>query len=213
MNKNPQIFHGEWWVPAVADYNTRMNFPEPKQLMGHEKKYTGTLTYYGNEDSVLELLHVPSTSHYSHYGQNNVMWGSDRNGNRFTLFNVAVREDPRVDMSSIHFVVGVILIGAHVMSIDDRQWKKCVVRFEFLNNWLFNETRKYLTPKLIDNTYHLDAAIGNKTLLEAAVEKELQWKLENNISVAEDVRGITIIKNPFLNIEASNPISLKAIFK
>lgn len=213
MNKNPQIFHGEWWVPAVADYNTRMNFPEPEQLMGHEKKYTGTLTYYGNEDSVLELLHVPSTSHYSHYGQNNVMWGSDRNGNRFTLFNVAVREDPRVDMSSIHFVVGVILIGAHVMSIDDRQWKKCVVRFEFLNNWLFNETRKYLTPKLIDNTYHLDAAIGNKTLLEAAVEKELQWKLENNISVAEDVRGITIIKNPFLNIEASNPISLKAIFK
>lgn len=213
MSQKPHIYHGEWWVPAVADYNTRMNFPEPEQLMGHEKKYTGTLTYYGNEDSVLELLHVPSTSHYSHYGQNNVMWGSDRNGNRFTLFNVAVREDPRVDMSSIHFVVGVILIGAHVMSIDDRQWKKCVVRFEFLNNWLFNETRKYLTPKLIDNTYHLDAAIGNKTLLEAAVEKELQWKLENNISVAEEVRGITIIKNPFLNIEASNPISLKAIFK
>ena len=196
MSKKPQIYHGEWWVPAVADYNTRMNFPEPEQLMGHEKKYTGTLTYHGNEDSVLELLHVPSTSHYSHYGQNNVMWGSDRNGNRFTLFNVTVREDPRVDMSSIHFVVGVILIGEHVLSIDDKLWKKCVVRFPYLNNWLFYETKKFLTPTFIDNSYRLDAPIGRKALLEAVLEQGLKWKISNEIEVHEDVKGISIKKNP-----------------
>lgn len=213
MNTKPQIYHGEWWVPAVADYNTRMNFPEPEQLMGHEKKYTGTLTYYGNEDSVLELLHVPSTSHYSHYGQNNVMWGSDRNGNRFTLFNVTVREDPRVDMSSIHFVVGVILIGEHVLSIDDKLWKKCVVRFPYLNNWLFYETKKFLNPTFIDNSYRLDVSIGRKALLEAVLEQGLKWKISNEIEVHEDVKGISIKKNPLLEIETSESISLKTGLK
>lgn len=31
MTNNPQIYHGEWWVPAVADPDTCMNFFEPKQ--------------------------------------------------------------------------------------------------------------------------------------------------------------------------------------
>ena len=37
MSTNPQIFHGEWWVPALADRDTRMVFPEPEQMMGSEK--------------------------------------------------------------------------------------------------------------------------------------------------------------------------------
>ena len=83
MNNNPLIYHGEWWVPAVADYDTRMNFIEPKQMMGHETKYTGTLTYYGDKDSILELYHVPSNFHSKHYCQNEVIWGKDANGHVF----------------------------------------------------------------------------------------------------------------------------------
>ena len=213
MNNSPQIYHGEWWVPAVTDYNTRMVFPEPEKMMGKEKKYTGTLTYYGDKNTTLELYHVPSDSHSSHYANNHVIWGRDANGLVFTLFNVAMKAKIGFDMVSIDFVVGVALIGKHVLSADDILWKRCIVRFDYLNNWLFNETRKYITPTLIDNTYHLDAAIGNKNQLEVTIEKGLNWKLENSIRVSEDIQGITISKNPFLEIEASKPISLKTMLK
>lgn len=213
MNNSPQIYHGEWWVPAVADYNTRMVFPEPEKMMGKEKKYTGTLTYYGDKNTTLELYHVPSDYHSSHYANNHVIWGRDANGRVFTLFNVAMKAKIGFDMVSIDFVVGVALIGKHVLSADDILWKRCIVRFDYLNNWLFNETRKYITPTLIDNTYHLDAAIGNKNQLEVTIEKGLHWKLENSIRVSEDIQGITISKNPFLEIESSKPISLKTMLK
>ena len=213
MNTNPQIYHGEWWVPAVADYDTRMNFFEPEKMMGHEKKYTGTLTYYGDKDTSLELYHVPSNFHSRHYYENKVMWGIDANGHVFTLFNVMVKEQRMGDLTCTKFVVGLILTGEHILTVNDKLWKKCVVHFDYLNNWLFNETRKYINPTLIDNTYHLDAAIGNKTQLEVTIEEGLHWKLENSIRVSEDVRGISISKNPFLEIEASKPISLKTILK
>lgn len=213
MNKNPQIFHGEWWVPAVADRDTRMIALHPEQMMGHEKKYTGTLAYYGDENSTLELYHVPSNLTSSHYVYNKVIWGKDANGRIFTLFNVVMKEERGFDMTSIKFVVGVVLIGEQILSTDEKQWIRSIVRFDYLNNWLFNETRKCINPTLIDNTYHLDAAIGNKTQLGVTIEEGLHWKLENNIRVSEDIRGISISKNPFLEIEASTPFSLKTILK
>ncbi len=213
MNNSPQIYHGEWWLPAVADYNARMIYLEPEKMMGQEKKYTGTLTYYGDMDTTLELYHVPSDYHSSHYANNNVIWGRDANGHVFTLFNVMMKTKIGFDMATVDFVVGAALIGKHVLSADNILWKKCVVRFDYLNNWLFNETRKYITPTLIDNTYHLDVPMGNKTQLEAVIEDGIQWKLENSIRVAEDVLGISISKNPFLEIEASKPVSLKTMLK
>lgn len=213
MNNSPQTYHGEWWVPAVADRNTRVVFPEPGIMMGLEKKYTGTLTYYGDKNTILELYHVPSDYHSSHYANNNVIWGRDANGHVFTLFNVMLNSAIGFDMASVDFVVGVVLIGKHVLSADDILWKRCIVSFDYLNNWLFNETRKHITTTFINNTYHLDAAIGIKNQLEVAIEKGLSWKLENSIRVSEDVQGISISKNPFLEIETSKPISLKMMLK
>ncbi len=213
MNTNPQIYHGEWWVPAVADHNTCMFAHHPERMMGLEDKYMGTLTYYGDKDSTLELYRVPSNVHSRHYYENKVMWGKDANGHIFTLFNVSLAEQPMGDFTCTKFVVSIILMGEHVLSVNDKLWKKCVVRFDYLNNWLFNETRKYLNPTLTDNTYHLNAPIGNKTQLEVNIEDGLHWKLENSIRVSEDVRGISISKNPFLKIEALKTISLTTILK
>ena len=213
MNTNPQTYHGEWWVPAVADHDICMVALNPEQMMGLEKKYTGTLTYYGDEDSVLELYRVSSSLTSSHYVNNRVMWGKDANGRIFTLFNVVMKEKHGFDISSIEFVVGAILIGGHVLSIDGKFSKKCVVRFPYLNNWLFYETKKYLNPIFVDSSYKLDAAFGRKTLLEVVLEQGLLWKISNDINIAEDVRGISIKKNPLLEIESSEPISLKSVLK
>ena len=124
MNNSPQTYHGEWWVPAVADYNARMIYLEPEKMMGQEKKYTGTLTYYGDKNTTLELYHVPSDYHSSHYANNNVIWGRDANGHVFTLFNVMMKTKIGFDMAAVDFVVGVVLIGKHVLSVDDILWKR-----------------------------------------------------------------------------------------
>ena len=57
---SPQIFHGEWWVPATEAYNTNVIGHNPNQMMGRRAKYTGTLTYHGDKDAILELYHYPS---------------------------------------------------------------------------------------------------------------------------------------------------------
>ena len=213
MNTNPQIYHGEWWVPALADRDTRMVYPEPENMMGHEKRYTGTLTYYGDADTTLELYRVPSNFHSRHYYENQVMWGIDANGHIFTLFNVLMKEHRMGDFTCTKFVVSLILMGEHVLSVNDELWKKCVVRFDYLNNWLFNETKKYINPTIDNNTFHLDVARGNKILLDVSIEDGLNWKLGNRIIVSEDIRGISINKNTFLEIETSKPISFTTIIK
>ena len=48
MNTNPQIYHGEWWVPALVDRDPRMVYPEPEKMMGHEKRYMGIKTAHWN---------------------------------------------------------------------------------------------------------------------------------------------------------------------
>ena len=36
MDSN-RIYHGEWWVPAIYDYDTRMLALKPEKSIGHEK--------------------------------------------------------------------------------------------------------------------------------------------------------------------------------
>ena len=208
MTNNPQIYHGEWWVPAVADPDTCMIAFNPEQMMGHETKYTGTLTYYEDKDCTLELYHVPSNFHSRHYCQNEVIWGRDANGHIFTLFNVMMIEKRLPDFTNTKFTVGLILIGEHVLSMNEMWSKKCRVHFPYLNNWLFYETKKYITPLLNYNEYHLNASIGGLKLLEVEIEKGVFWRLFHNIKVAESIEGITINKTPFLDINSSKPSSL-----
>lgn len=213
MSKYPQIFHGEWWVPAVADYNTRMLALQPEQMMGLENKYTGTLTYYGDAETSLELYHVPSNFHSRYYYENEVMWGKDANGHIFTLFNVSLKEPRLGDFTCTKFTVSIILMGEHVLSINDEIWKKSVVRFDHLNNWLFNETKKYINFIKDNNAFHLDAARGNRVQLDATIEDGLHWKLGSRITVSEDLGEISFSQNTFLEVEASKPISFTTITK
>lgn len=213
MSKNPQIFRGEWWVPAVVDRDTCMNFPYPEEMMGREKKYTGTLTYYGNEDAILEFLHVPSNYRFHFYSNNPVIWGSDANGRDFTLFGVVSKDKPKEDFTNTRFVVGMILIGEHVLSVDKEWSNKCIVHLPYLNNWLFYETRKFINPALIDNTYLLNAALRDKDLLNVELDDGLFWKLCHNIKVEETISGLSIKKTPYFEIETSKPISIYNFLK
>ena len=125
--KNSQPYHGEWWIPAEVHPDNYGIYPMVHK--GMEARYTGTLTYHDNEDTILELYHVPSHFHSKQFAHNPVIWGRDANGHTFTLFNVWMREQRLGDFSKTTFVVSMILVGEHVISMDDAHFSKCIVSF------------------------------------------------------------------------------------
>ena len=206
MNTNPQIFHGEWWVPAVADHNTRMNVFDPKKMMGLEKKYTGTLTYYGDKNATLELYHVPSNFHSSHYHQNKVMWGIDANGHIFTLFNVLMKEQRIGDFTCTKFVVSLILMGEHVLSGDDACYCKCVVQFPYLRNWAFQN-------KIEGPDINIESFYTPTTLLEVQCEDGVCWRLRQYQPVERTIHDLIITHTTEFEIETSKALSVKSYLK
>lgn len=210
MNTNPQIYHGEWWVPAVADHNTRMTFPEPEQMMEHEKKYTGTLTYYEDADVTLELYHVPSNFYSKHYCQNKIVWGKDANGHIFTLFNVMMREQQIGDFSCTKFVVGLILMGEHVLSFEDTRFKSCEVHFPYLRNWAFHDN---ITRTIKDTSISYQTSLGTVKLLETINDDGACWRLWQGQTIERTIYDLNIIQTTSLEIEAIKALSIRSYLK
>lgn len=206
MTNNPQIYHGEWWVPAVADRDTRMMFLQPEGMMGHERKYTGTLTYYGDKSSSLELYHTPSNFHSRHYHQNDVIWGKDANGHIFTLFNVMMNEQQLGDFSSSKFVVSYILIGEHVLTAFDKCFGSCIVQFPYLRNWAFQN--KIKGPEM-----NLDQLLNSSLLLEARCEDDVYWRLWQYQSIERNIHDLTITQTTTLEIKALETISIRSCMR
>ena len=210
MNTNPQIFHGEWWVPAVADHDTRMIALHPEQMMGSEKKYTGTLTYYGDKNSTLELYHVPSNFHSKHYHQNEVMWGKDANGQYFTLFNVMMTEQRMGDFTCTKFVVGLILVGEQVLSNEDTRFKSCKVYFPYLRNWAFHDN---ITPSNAGTSVYFKTPFGATNLLETINDDGACWRLCQGQTIERTIHDLTIIQTTTLEIEAIKALSIRSYLK
>lgn len=210
MNNHPQIYHGEWWVPALADRDTRMVYPEPEKMMGQEKRYTGTLTYYGDTDTTLELYHVPSNFHSSHYHENEVMWGKDANGHVFTLFNVLMKEHRMGDFTCTKFVVSLILMGEHVLSIEDSRFKSCEIHFPYLRNWAFRDN---ITPSNAGTSVYFKTSYGATNLLETINNDGACWRLWQGQTIERTIHDLTIIQTTTLEIEAVRTLSIRSYLK
>lgn len=210
MNTTPQIYHGEWWVPAVADHDTRMIAFHPEQMMGHEKKYTGTLTYYGDANATLELYHVPSNFHSKHYGQNDVMWGMDANGHIFTLFNVMMKEQRMGDFTKTVFVVGLILMGEHVLSMEDTRFKSCEVHFPYLRNWAFHDN---IITSNAGTSVSFKTPYTATKLLEAIHDDGAYWRLWQCPSINRTIHDLTIKQTTEFEIEATTELSISSYLK
>lgn len=201
MKNVPQIFHGEWWVPALADYNTCMMYLDPKQMMGREKKYTGTLTYYEDGDSTLELYHVPSHYHANLSGCNEVMWGVDANGHLFSLFQLDMKDEFDGDFTCTKFVVDFILVGEFVLSMDSARFKSCVVQFPYLRNWAFRDN--LTCQKVAENYCHVLSDISHlQPLMDAEVEGGVRWLLRDRYIQNRTVYDLTITQSTEFVIEA-----------
>lgn len=210
MSNNPQIFHGEWWVPALLDPDMHSIYFDPKQAMGQETKYKGTLTYYEDKDSTLELFHYPSHFMAKLYQQNDVIWGIDANGHIFTLFNVAMKDQHLGDFTTSKFIVNLILIGDHVLSANDTRFNRCVVQFPYLRNWAFQDQ---ITKKNEDDSISFSTQLIRKKLLDAASDKGVYWSLWQYPTIDRTIHDLTITQTTEFEIEATTPCSIWTYLK
>ena len=205
MTNNPLIYHGEWWVPAVHDYDIKMTCFTPEGMMGQERKYKGTLTYHEQEGAKLELYHYPSSFFARHYSPNEVMWGKDANGNIFTLFNVAMKKEPIGDFTKIEFVVANILIGEHVISLNDTRFNICKIKFPYLRNWAFHDN---IVQSNAGKSMSFKAPIYAEKLLETTNDEGACWRLWQGQTIERSVHDLTITQSTILEIEAIKELSL-----
>ena len=116
---NPTTFHGVWWVPEEHPFL--------------EKRFSGTLTYYGDKNSILDLIHEPKSGATQINHSYEVIWGEDAGGSIYTLFGAtSVRN---MSFTTFEFVIRFILIGKHVRSLDEACFDTCMVKFPYLNHW------------------------------------------------------------------------------
>lgn len=213
MNKTPQIFHGEWWVPAVMDHDLADMFvSNPSSMMGLEQKYIGTLTYYENGDSTLEFYHVPSNFHSKLYCQNQVIWGQDTNGNIFTLFDVVMQNKDSADFTNTKFDVDLILIGEHVLSLDTALFNKCVIQFPYLRNWAFHDNLT-IHKGAVANNYVLNNISLSNYLVEAQIENELNWLLRDKQIQNKTKFDLSISQATEFVIESAKKLSIRDCLK
>lgn len=205
--KNSQPYHGEWWIPAEVHPDNNHGI-YPMVHKGMEARYTGTLTYHENEDTILELYHVPSHFHSTQFAHNSVIWGRDANGHIFTLFNVWMREQRLGDFSKTTFVVSMILVGEHVISMDDAHFSKCIVSFPYLRNWAF---RSKLRIQDESDNYHytLTDIYKEGYLTEQSVDKGIEWKLRDWYTLNVTRYELNITQDTKFMIDAPEGISVR----
>lgn len=210
MNTNPQIFHGEWWVPAELEHGLSNIALGPKQMKGLERKYTGTLTHYGDKDAILELYLVPSDYHAQFYQKNEVFWGRDANWNVFTLFGVIMQEPNRKDLSKIKFTVSLILIGDHVLSLGESKYSRCIVTYPYLTNWGFYETKDNIKFSSNIETAQLEVPYNPICIFDAPIDESSDWSLKQSNWIRQNIQGYQIMPSSFFEIRAKKPTHILA---
>lgn len=180
----------------------------PSSMRGLEQKYIGTLTYFENEDSILELYHTPSNFRANLYHYNEIIWGMDANGNIFTLFDVEMKEKPSGDITNTVFEVGFTLIGEHILSIDDARFNICIVQFPYLRNWAFHNN---LTTQIESNCccHTLTKPSMDNPFLKSEVENGVNWILFDYFFQNKTTYDLSINQETNFIIESSTGISIR----
>lgn len=152
---------GEFWNPNISD----------------SYKYIGALKV--SEQGAMELEIHQKEENYctTHYEGYDVLWGIIGDDYPVTLFNVRFRKSQ--GLSSVSFSIGYVFAGRHVASLDNALFRKCIVKFPYLKNWVCTHRTR------IDYEKKEVCLIVNKTnisqpLVDAVLEKGLRFSINED---------------------------------
>lgn len=193
MSEAPKTYHAVWWVP---DCKRRFN----------GSKHTGTLKYNGDENSTLEVYHEPSQGTvfraYEHY---DVVWGESAGGQLFSLFNLVFSSQQ--DYTKTSFNVNFILIGAHVLTLEEPCFDTCVSRFEFLKDWAFSQRITQSSTQDAED-FHLDMS-QREPLTSVEIEEGITTYLWSELSYHVTRDSLAAEQNTNYDIEIKEKGSIR----
>ena len=161
----PTSYSGTWQIPDARGMFTR--------------KFSGTLTYYGNKPSTLEVIHEPHSGFISTYKHYDVIWGEDASGLKFSLFDATCTLE--LNFSKSTFLVRYILLGKHVHSLDEPCFDCCWVKYTYLNRWALDNRFDINTPN--NHTTAISLDFGNRpAFLSVEIEDQLRLMLWGHIT-------------------------------
>ena len=192
---NPTTYYGVWQVPDVGGM--------------YPHKLSGTLTYYGDKPSTLDLIHEPRSGAVSIYHYYDVLWGEDARGVRYTLFGATMVSE--TSFSKFSFVIRFILIGKHVRSLDESCFDTCWVKFPYLNRWALDNR---ISGGVDSQHTLLSLDIGVRpAFLSVEVEDSLRLMLWGQLTDNITRFAITANQHTHLNIDTRENASLNTYLK
>jgi hypothetical protein len=191
----PTTYYGTWQIPDARGVYIR--------------KFSGTLTYYGDKPSTLEVIHEPRSGSISTYYHYDVIWGEDAGGMKFSLFDASYIQEHNFSKTS--FLIRYILLGKHVQSLDEPCFDCCWVKYTFLNRWAL-DNRFDIHPNNLITTISLD--IGNRpAFLSVEIEKRLRLMLWGNITDNINRYEISATQATNLNIDTPKNVPMTTYLK
>ena len=189
----PITYSAVWWVP------------EGSQRFS-DAKHVGTLTYYGDSHSTLEVYYDRlQGSIFRAYENYDVIWGQSAGGQIFTLFNaVLVKQE---DFSKATFEVNFILIGAHIKSLDEPCFDMCVSSFPYLRHWAMSQ--RFAEESKDDIvSFHLDMS-KRKPITSVDFEKGVRAYLWGQLSYNLTRFELSAKQTTNFNIETKGKASIR----
>lgn len=171
---NPIVYYGKWRIPQYV------NFAKSDQY----QEFMGSLYYYGDKESVLELYVEPPLRSTQIFDQGDTIYGLDVYRRRFSLFYPKLVREGEVDFRKIIFSVRYFLItewNETVGSPDDCLFHYCCVDYPSLRGWAFkNMLNWYVNLNSHSNVISWNVNDGLK--YEAEIEEGIKLSILSNIS-------------------------------
>lgn len=193
---NPTTYHGTWHVPDARGMYSRT--------------FSGSLTYYGDKPTTLELIYEPNSGSISTLGHYDVILGEDAGGIKYSLFDATwVKEQ---SFSKITFIIRYILLGKHVQSLDEPCFDTCWIKYPFLNHWALDN--RFDVSAINDRKTTISLDIGSRpAFLSANIEDGLRLMLWGHITNNLNRFDIAITQATNLNIDTPSLTSLNIYLK
>lgn len=191
--ETPIAYHGKWTIPQ---YNSLMR----KNI---NKEYMGTLYYYGDRESELELYLEPPVHHES-ISNADVVFGLDAEGRRFSMFDAEIdnsHDFRKFVLSAEYFVIG--YEPEPVKSYEDELYTRCYVEYPYLRDWAFKDV--FQQGNIINN-FSWDISKGLNFVAE--IDDGIRLKITSSETHKKENYKFCIEQTTRVLFEADQPQSI-----
>ena len=189
----PIAYHGRWCVPEYSSvYQKVIN-----------KEYMGTLYYYGNRASELELYIVPPIISES-ISDSGIVFGLDADERKFSIFGtklVHTFDSRKFVLKAECFVIG--YEAELVKSYHEKLYTLCYVEYPYLRNWAF---KNVFQQEEINKSFTWDIRKGLNFVAE--IDDGIRLRITSSETHKKEDYKFCIEQTTRIYFESDKPLSI-----